>query len=458
MNPSLQPGTHLDADQLSMFVDGKARTHERERMLAHLGQCAECRRVVFLMQSPAEPEASTSAARTIWTWRRWTMPMTGAALACSLLLAVYLWRHRGPGEIGGQSAQVQAPAPSPGAAREANNAATPKETGQAKSGSGQPETSPKRGKQEGARGGGPEKMLRRTPEPASGAAPEKEPGPVNAAGVSPGAGEKIADARAEAEVARPPATVPQPKLAQTSRVAEDATKSPSLAAAKSLPPLRIEHDRGPEGGASEVTGRVTDASGAVVPGAQISLRDNTGTTRETTSGGDGKFNLAGVPPGHYELKVEAPGFETSRQEMDLKSRDLAMLDSVLTVGAATETVSVQSEAPTLETESASVAAREIAALPSHLPATNTVALGKRVLSLDNAGTIFVSRNGGRSWKRVKTQWAGKVAQIEVTNSGGNVSKRNKASSGAENAPDKFRLTTDSGAVWMSNDGAHWRAE
>ncbi len=453
MTQNLQSGAHLDADEFSMFVDGTARAHERERMLAHLGQCAECRRVVFMMQSPPEPEATTFVSEKRWRWR-WALPvgLAGAALACGLVLAIYLSRHRNPGEILGQNARVQAPA-----ASTADNPGSPKETVRARSDSGSTATSSKETKPQRSATGKPVETPRRTETaPTSRKTTENATGPGEVAGVPPVADEKAGGA----EAARPPAAAPQPQVAEAPLAGKAAAESQSITAAKSLPPLRIEHDRGPDDGMSEVTGRVSDMSGAVVPGAQISLRDNTGTTRETTSSGDGTFSLAGVPPGHYELTVTERGFQTSRQTMDLKPRDLAMLDSVLTVGAAAETVTVQSEALTLDTESASVSAIPIAPLPSHVPVAKSAALGKRVLSLDEAGTLFVSRNGGKSWKKVKPQWTGRLAQIEVTTSGAieEVSKRKKRNAGAENAPARFRLTTDSGAVWTSADGAHWRAQ
>src|SRR5215472_9119164 len=105
---------HPDADRMSTFMEGSATAQEREEMLAHLAECGECRRVVFLMQEaeqPRLPHAETANARG-WMGR-WLMPagLAGAALACGLATLVYVRTHRGTGEMVGQNAQVHSPAP-----------------------------------------------------------------------------------------------------------------------------------------------------------------------------------------------------------------------------------------------------------------------------------------------------------------------------------------------------------
>jgi len=173
--------------------------------------------------------------------------------------------------------------------------------------------------------------------------------------------------------------------------------------------LRIEHNRGPDDGLSELSGRVTDASGALVSGATVTLREAAGTTRQSTTAADGKFSLTGVAAGKYDLTVTARGFESSRQSISLQPRDVAMLDSVLKVGASTETVEVVASAPMLDTSEAETSS----VLPSRMPAASSVTTGKRMLSMDTAGTLFLSRNGGKSWKKVKPVWVGKVTELAL---------------------------------------------
>src|SRR5258707_10670419 len=60
-----------------------------------------------------------------------------------------------------------------------------------------------------------------------------------------------------------------------------------------------------------ISGTVTDASGAVVPGAQVTaLNTQTGEQRASVTGGDGRYQLPGLPPGIYDLRVEKEGFNT----------------------------------------------------------------------------------------------------------------------------------------------------
>jgi photosystem II stability/assembly factor-like uncharacterized protein len=102
----------------------------------------------------------------------------------------------------------------------------------------------------------------------------------------------------------------------------------------------------------------------------------------------------------------------------------------------------------------------VIALPSGLPVAETVSHGKRFLSLDDAGNLFLSPNGGKKWKKVKPQWAGKAIRIELTS--GSVSeaapKTKDENSGAAGEGAVFLLTTDGGTVWSSKDGAHWRQQ
>jgi len=475
----LQPGMHPDADRMSTFMEGSATAQEREEMLAHLAECGECRRVVFLMQEaeqPRLPHAETANARG-WMGR-WLMPagLAGAALACGLATLVYVRTHRGTGEMVGQNAQVHSPAP----------VAPDLSKSEAPAGTGGQETAPKpenraskraRGAGEAAQAAGGSGGAASGVSGVSvgnGAKVEARSGSGSVNKTAPDAGD-IANLNARA--AAVPAQVPLPgreaaEMKQAPIAAMNAPGSPSYAAANVISALRIEHDRGPDDGTSEVSGRVTDRTGAVVAGATVMLRDPAGKTRLTTSSADGSFTLTGVSPGHYELNVMARGFQAYQQAIDLKPRDVAMLDTPLTVGAETQTVTVQADAMAVQTDSNAVGTliasdkvsevptenrnfAALASLPSGMPAGSTATLGKRVLSLDSAGTLFASHNGGKSWKEVKPKWSGKVARIEVVNASDDARKTERAN--AESARALFQLTTDAGAVWDSRDGTHWRA-
>ena len=110
--------------------------------------------------------------------------------------------------------------------------------------------------------------------------------------------------------------------------------------------LRIEHDRGPFNGLAEVAGTVSDPTGAVVPGATITLRLlSTQDTRTARANAAGQFSLPGLPAGRYQVRISSPGFELLTREFTLQPRDRAVLTTTLAVGAATETVTVTDAPP-----------------------------------------------------------------------------------------------------------------
>ena len=122
-----------------------------------------------------------------------------------------------------------------------------------------------------------------------------------------------------------------------------ATQTGNIAGASrpSTVELNIEHDRGPVNGLAEIVGSVSDSSDAAIPGAQVEARAaSTGANRVTTTGPDGRFDLAALPAGDYAVRVVAPGFKILTQQLTLKARDRAILTVTLALGALTMEVSV----------------------------------------------------------------------------------------------------------------------
>ena len=104
-----------------------------------------------------------------------------------------------------------------------------------------------------------------------------------------------------------------------------------------------------------IQGFVKDPSGAMVPGAKVTLRNNAGLERTVQTTDAGYFAVASIPAGLYAVSVEAAGFkkyESKDNKLD-PSASLA-IDVTLTVGAASETVEVTATAVALQTESGSV--------------------------------------------------------------------------------------------------------
>ena len=107
-------------------------------------------------------------------------------------------------------------------------------------------------------------------------------------------------------------------------------------------------------GAATVVGTVTDKSGAVVPGAKVTVR-NLGT--QFISSGQtnaaGAYYVPSLNSGTYEVAVEATGFKKFVQTgLVLRINESPRIDVQLEVGNVTESVKVDATAPLLETETA----------------------------------------------------------------------------------------------------------
>ena len=91
-----------------------------------------------------------------------------------------------------------------------------------------------------------------------------------------------------------------------------------------------------------LSGTLVDPSGAVVPGAKITLV-NTALNSEykAISNGRGFYSFPTLPVGHYDVAIEAAGFKTQKKTNLTIDTDAALrLDMVLAVGQQSETVSV----------------------------------------------------------------------------------------------------------------------
>src|ERR1700761_799282 len=105
-----------------------------------------------------------------------------------------------------------------------------------------------------------------------------------------------------------------------------------------------------------IVGLVQDPSGAVVPGAQVSLLNtDQGITLNTTTSGSGEYTFSPVRIGNYSVSASAPGFSTTTQQnLNVKLDQHLQVNIQLKTGAATETVQVTTAPPELQTEEGSV--------------------------------------------------------------------------------------------------------
>jgi hypothetical protein len=103
-------------------------------------------------------------------------------------------------------------------------------------------------------------------------------------------------------------------------------------------------------------GQVRDTTGAAVPGATIKIIDlGTNATVTVTSGSDGQYSAPSLRPVNYSIRIEAPGFKTATlSNVKVDTAKETSLDIALEPGSVTDTVTVTSDAPLLQTDTSSV--------------------------------------------------------------------------------------------------------
>lgn len=106
----------------------------------------------------------------------------------------------------------------------------------------------------------------------------------------------------------------------------------------------------------DITGTVTDPSGAVVPDASVTLKSaTTGATQTTTTNASGGYRFSLLKPGDYTLTVAQKNFKSLIQSVTISVGQITTANLSLQVGSTTETVEVSGAAPLIETENANLA-------------------------------------------------------------------------------------------------------
>src|SRR5512133_1736823 len=104
--------------------------------------------------------------------------------------------------------------------------------------------------------------------------------------------------------------------------------------------------------AGSIRGTVSDTTGAVVPGATVTLTNEaTKFARNVVTDAKGGYYFGAVSPGSYAIKVEIPGFkQAERKALRISQREAAGYDFTLEVGAQTEKVEVTAQRELIQTE------------------------------------------------------------------------------------------------------------
>ncbi len=148
------------------------------------------------------------------------------------------------------------------------------------------------------------------------------------------------------------------------------------------------------------TGTITDQSGAVIPGATITVTSTaTGAQRTTVTAVSGDFQLVNLDAGIYRVTAHLDGFGDATRDVELLARQIVRVNLQLLVAGATEQVEVTAVRPVVETERAAIESSrsgdDINKLALNFRATNNtspivVATLSQGVQQDRAGNISVA--------------------------------------------------------------------
>jgi len=140
---------------------------------------------------------------------------------------------------------------------------------------------------------------------------------------------------------------------------------------------------------SEVNGTITDQTGAAISGAKITLTEPaTATVKTAISNATGLYSIAGLNAGNYNLKVAAKGFEAYAQTGIVVNISAAFrVDVKLTVGAETQTISVEADALAVQSDSNVVSTLINEQQITELPTNGRNVIGLAALGLGVSGNL-----------------------------------------------------------------------
>ncbi|MBI3939446.1 MAG: TonB-dependent receptor [Acidobacteria bacterium] len=144
--------------------------------------------------------------------------------------------------------------------------------------------------------------------------------------------------------------------------------------------------------AATISGTVHDATGAVLPGVSIAVESTeTGRSQESVSDDQGRYRVAGLPAGAYRVVASLPGFKKAvRGGIQLTVAQSATVDLSLQIGEIAEEVTVQGEAPLVDTTVSSVSGVITTTQMTELPLNGR---DFTQLSLLETGTVNVRNTG-----------------------------------------------------------------
>ena len=150
---------------------------------------------------------------------------------------------------------------------------------------------------------------------------------------------------------------------------------------------------------SRIAGKITDASGAVLPGVTVTITaTQTGAVRTVVTDNDGRYIVTNLAPGHYEIRGELHGFAANKNEVSIGAGDSRPVDLSLGVANVTEAVNVMADVTVLDTTSAKIGVNVSPEELKNLPVNgrnfaNLMTLATGATTDGNGGWASVRFNG-----------------------------------------------------------------
>ena len=141
-------------------------------------------------------------------------------------------------------------------------------------------------------------------------------------------------------------------------------------------------------GTAQLTGRITDAQGGVLPGVNLVItNEDTGIVRETVSTGEGTYVAPQMVPGRYRIAAKMEGFKAlDRRDVVLAVGQTTNIDLQMEVGGLAETLTVTGEAALVDVTSAEIGGHISATELNDVPSINR---NYMALIGNVPGTVFV---------------------------------------------------------------------
>src|SRR5579875_3111338 len=142
-------------------------------------------------------------------------------------------------------------------------------------------------------------------------------------------------------------------------------------------------------GSGEITGTVTDASGAIIPKAQVTLTNlATGESRNVPTNTAGLFDFVGLDAGKYKITVKVSGFTTyQKNDIVMNVAQTLKEDIGLQAGSEGQTVTVEADALQVQTET-----NEVSTLITGQQMVQLATNGRNVIGLTSLGTGVATTN------------------------------------------------------------------